>query len=173
MSVKYIFKTVKIVVVVLFVIIFTRSLIVEPGVVNGRSMEPNYIDNNLFIINKFSLLIRKPVRGDVVQVVFSEEGEFVIKRIIGVPGDTVVIKNNRVYIQKDASEPALLDEPYLKDRTITRSVTKDATAYDRLGDDEYFVLGDNRGDSKDSRIYGAVSRSQINGLVAYVFSSNK
>ena len=165
MSTTYLWRVTKIVFIVAFTILFVRSFVIEPGKVDGISMEPNFIDSDFFLVNKFSLLLTSPKRGDVLQVYVPAFDEVVIKRAIGLPGETVTIKQNKVFITGADGVTLPLDEPYLKPYTVTDSADGTATSYGPLGSSEYFVLGDNRPNSTDSRVYGIIQRSTILGRV--------
>lgn len=166
----YIIKTFKLVICITVVIFFVRSFIIEPGRVNGRSMENTFVDEDIFLVNKPSLLWKTPQRGQVVQLIEPGTQKPIIKRIVGLPNEQIVIKRNHVYIKNPSGEH-MLDEPYLDSAMITRATNDAPTEYPPLGPDEYFVLGDNRVVSTDSRVFGAVHRSYIQGLVMQLSSS--
>lgn len=125
-------------------------------VVEGRSMEPNFHTDEFIIVSRLSYILGEPERGDVVVFHYDEEsGRDFIKRIIGLPGDHVEMKDGQIYIN---GEP--IDEPYVLD--LCRTVTcRDREWF--IGDDEYFVLGDNRNASQDSHDFGPIKREQIIG----------
>lgn len=162
---SYIVKTIKISLIFFFFILFFRAFILEPSKVNGASMEPNFVDSEIFLVNKFPLLFDKPRRGQVVQLLIPEIDEVVIKRIIGLPGEQITIKQNAVFVTDTDGQTSKLDEPYLATGIVTDS--KDGQAYTSpiLKKNQYFLLGDNRGGSSDSRHYGAISREHIFGSV--------
>jgi signal peptidase I len=127
-------------------------------IVQGPSMEPTFADNQFLIVSRVHYLLGEPGRGDIV--VFHYPGNVeqdYIKRVIGLPGDTVEIRDTLIYIN---GEP--LDEPYINE-PCTPNQCADETWV--LGPDEYFVLGDNRNRSRDSRNFGPVSREYIVGEV--------
>jgi signal peptidase I len=161
----YLWRTFKIVFVMIFVIMFIRTFLIEPGKVNGKSMEPNFYDQEVFLVSKFSLLFAEPERSDLVQVYDESTGELVLKRIIGLPGEQISIKQNHLYIISETGEETLLEEDYLAKGTLTRSKAQGAETYELLEEHMYFVVGDNRMFSVDSRYYGGVHRTQIQGLV--------
>lgn len=165
---EYCAKTFRIVLLVTFVLLFTRAFVVEPGKVNGRSMENTFIDEEVFLVNKFVLLFRAPRRGDVVQVYDISSGKLLIKRVIGLPGERIKISRGAVSIISQSGREEKIEEPYLKPNTVTQSLTRDTTEYETIQPNEYFVMGDNRPLSIDSRSCGAVHRSEINGLVMTV-----
>jgi signal peptidase I len=161
--VRYFSVTLRFLFVATLCLIFIHTFILEVGQINGRSMENNYFDNNIFLVNKFILLFRSPERGDVVQFLNKKDGLMLIKRIVGMPGEIIIIQTNKVFIVGADKKEIELPEPYLKPYTATFSVDGKPTEY-KIGPNEYFMLGDNRRESIDSRWFGVVNRSNINGL---------
>lgn len=143
-----------------------RGYIAQPFLVKGRSMEQTFSDGDYLIVDQVTYNFTDPQRFEVI--VFNtqfiqggSEREYYIKRIIGIPGDRVVIKDGEVNLYENNSEiPTILDEKYLVDglRTISPEPVDIV-----LKEDQYFVLGDNRGNSSDSRYWGALDRSYIVG----------
>jgi len=131
-------------------------------VVRGASMIPNYNDGEVLTINKIAYQLSAPNRGDVIAMYWPGETEKrFIKRIVGLPGETVGIENGKVLINNQ-----VLREPYLESSVKTLGDTTRV-----LQSDEYFVLGDNRSVSSDSRAWGPVPRSFVLGKIgAHVFS---
>lgn len=150
-------------VIALFLI---RFFILEIGQVNGASMEPHFNDNDFFLVEKVRPLMRTIKRHEIIQLQNPEHPETIlVKRVVGLPGEAVVIKENRVWIQpKDSNVLLLLEEPYLDNSTYTR-VDYGFPNERLLGEDEYYVIGDNRDNSTDSRQFGPVHRKYINGIV--------
>ncbi|MFW5708607.1 MAG: signal peptidase I [Chloroflexota bacterium] len=144
----------------LFIIaVFTLMQLALPrSVVHGSSMEPNFEEGQYLIISRLNYLIGEPHRGDIV-VFNSPEADSgdpsLIKRVIGLPGDFVEIIETQVYINGE-----LLDEPYIKEACNVRRC-RDNTW--ELGPDQYFLMGDNRNVSQDSRSFGPVTRDHIIG----------
>lgn len=168
----FIWDLVKILVLALVIIVPFRTFVAEPFVVSGSSMVPNFHNYDYLIIDRLSYLTGSPVRGDVVVLRFPKDpSQFFIKRIIGLPGETVKFQQSRVIIVNSSHPQGLvLDEPYLPSQTETVGLSQAAT----LGSNEYFVLGDNRPASSDSRVWGILPRSEIVGKVwakVYPFSS--
>lgn len=151
--------------VVLFM--FVRFFFISPGRVNGPSMEPAFVDDQLFFVNKNIYLLRKPARFDVIQVIDPGSQKLILKRILGLPGEIVVIKRGKVFITPpDSTEAIELDESaYLGSSVYTKVVGQQGAQRYLVGRDYYFVVGDNRPNSIDSRIYGPVHRSVIVGRV--------
>ncbi len=156
----FVWETIKVVVISLAIILPIRYYLVQPFFVKGASMEPNFEDGDYILVNEIGYRFSTPERGDVVIFRYPlDQSQFFIKRIIGLPGETIKIKDNTVTIyNKDKPEGFVLDENYLapEQETIGNSVIK-------LDDNEYFVLGDNRLQSSDSRRWGPVNKSLITG----------
>ena len=156
----FIWETIKVVVISLAIILPIRYYLVQPFFVKGASMEPNFEDGDYLLVDELSYRFYAPERGDVVIFRYPlDQSQFFIKRIIGLPSETIEIKDNTVTIyNKNKPEGFILKENYLaiEQKTFGSSVAK-------LDDNEYFVLGDNRFQSSDSRRWGMVNRSLITG----------
>lgn len=158
--------------------LFIRFFIAAPYVVSGASMEPTFDNWDYLITDRLSYRITEPERGDVVVFCLPGTGECslferlknrdlqaprtLIKRVIGLPGETVTVDESGVHIFNSAHpEGFLLDEPYLAPANLggPSGVTRE------LGTDEYFVMGDNRRVSSDSRIWGSLPKKDIIGHV--------
>ena len=142
------------------IIIPIRTFIAQPFIVSGASMDPTFKDADYLIVDELSYYLRQPTRGEVV--VFhppQNQKTFYIKRIIGLPGETVTIENNVVSITSGDNTFAL-DEDYIEDITTPNLERV-------LGDKEYFVMGDNREFSADSRNWGALPEHLIKGAGTY------
>ena len=156
----FFWETIKIVTISLIIILPIRYFIVQPFFVKGASMESNFEDGDYLFVDELSYQFGIPSRGDVV--IFREpikQKEFYIKRVIGLPNETVEIKDNKVTIY-NAQHPTgmVLDETYLDPGQQTLGMIRT-----KLDDNEYFVLGDNRLRSSDSRTWGALKKSLITG----------
>jgi|ERR1041385_1489261 signal peptidase I len=127
-----------------------RNLIGPVYMVSGRSMSPTYESGAMVHTATISTPLE---RGDVV-VLDDRKGDYALKRIVGLPGETVHIWRGYVFINR-----RILIEPYLPKRVYT--FPRERASVFVLGDEQYFVLGDNRPSSADSRIYGPVDRSQV------------
>jgi signal peptidase I len=125
-------------------------------VVDGASMEPNFHTSERVIVDRVTMLLSGPSRGDVI-VLDSPNvpDELLIKRVIGLPNENIRIVDGRVYVNDE-----LLDEPYVKEYCSYRSCNGEW----QLGPDEYFVLGDNRNHSLDSHSFGPIPASSIKGV---------
>ncbi|MDO8513963.1 MAG: signal peptidase I [bacterium] len=150
-------------VVALGLALFIRFFIAAPYVVSGASMEPNFHDWQYLIVDRLSYDFKEPERGDII--IFDlpgESGRALIKRVIGLPGDTVVLSGQKITIINEQNLKGItLDEPYLDPANLTGTNAMEVT----LEADEYFVLGDNRRVSSDSRIWGTLPRKDIVGRV--------
>ncbi len=163
---SYFFELVKVVVISLAIIIPIRYFLIQPFYVKGASMEPNFYDHEYLIIDEISYRFNNPRRGDIVVFRYPRDPqEYFIKRIIGLPGEKIQIKNGDVYITNEANpENVALNENYLAEGVKTYSLNEDIIA---LGKEEYFLMGDNRNSSKDSRSFGPVNQSFIIGKVLF------
>lgn len=160
----FIWETVKIVIISLAIIVPIRYFIVQPFFVKGASMEPTFEDNNYILIDEISYRFRDPEREEVVVFRFPEDRkQFFIKRIVGMPGETVEIKNDKVIIHNKQNPSGFtLNETYLDKGQHTMGDMRI-----KLDQNEYFVLGDNRLRSSDSRRWGPLNRSLITGRVFF------
>ncbi len=152
----------KIVLVAALIAIPIRYFIAQPFIVKGASMEPNFEDKQYLIIDETSYYFRSPERGEVVVFRYPlNTSEFFIKRVIGLPGERLEIKNGKGTIYNEShTNGFMLSESYLSPDLLTNGDT-----VIRLSEQQYFVLGDNRDRSSDSRIWGPVDRRFITGRV--------
>lgn len=152
------FGTLQTVVWVLLAAFLVRSFIAQPFVVQGRSMEPTFSHQDYLVVDKVKYRLGNPERGDVIVFKAPEDmTQNYIKRIIGLPGETVKIENNTVSIN---GEP--LSEEYLPEEAFSGQ-TGTFFLEQTLGPDEYFVMGDNRDHSSDSRRWGPLPEHNIVG----------
>lgn len=153
---KNVWEIVEVVLVAGVAVFIVRTYIAQPFLVSGASMEPNFSSGNYLFIDEISYRFQEPRRGEVIVFRYpGDERTFYIKRIIGLPDEQVMVDRGRVSINGQA-----LIEPYLP------ADVKTVGAADlRLGAGEYFVLGDNRYYSFDSRQWGTLPRRDIIGLV--------
>lgn len=145
-------------IIVVIVVILIRSFIVTPAVVDGQSMEDTLYNNNVVILNKLDYKLNDIKRFDVV--VLKYNGEKLIKRVIGLPGEHVEYKDGNLYI-----DGFLTEDSYGK--TGTDDFKLETLGYLNIPGDMYFVVGDNRSNSADSRILGLIKKDDILGSVSY------
>lgn len=144
---------------VIFLAYFIINIVLEKTSMLGDSMEVTLSDGDVIIVNKFAYLLRPPKRGDVV--VFKQSGNehdyYDIKRVVGLPGETVQIMDGAVYINGE-----LMPEKINCEKMLIPGLAKDRFT---LEEEEYFVLGDNRNNSEDSRFanIGTIVREEIVG----------
>ncbi len=157
---------VEIVSTVVFVIAVTVlfDLAIPRSLVDGHSMEPTFHGDDRLVVSRAHYLLGKPERGDIV--VFNslvpseaERGIMLIKRVVGLPGEMVELRDQQVYVDGE-----LLDEPYTKEAC---RISRCSDASWTLEVNEYFVMGDNRNNSRDSRRFGAVPLQKIVGRVIF------
>jgi len=160
----FIIETAKVIIISLIIIVPIRYFLIQPFFVVGASMEPNFETGDYLIIDELSYFLRDPARGEVIvfhppYVDSVRSNQYYIKRVIGLPGETVRIEEGKIVVT-NAEHPegvALEDYP-----------TKGATLGPPgrvwvLGADQYFVLGDHRDESADSRVFGLIKRDEIVG----------
>jgi len=159
-AVVFVGEMIKITLIALAIILPVRYFLIKPFYVNGASMEPSYFNKEYLIIDEITYRFNAPERGDVVVFRYPEDHtQFFIKRIIGLPGERVVIKDGVITIYNSTKpEGGLINEPYLSPDAYTAGDT-DIT----LDEDEYYVLGDNRSASLDSRRFGPLTFEEIIG----------
>ena len=128
-------------------------------------MEPNFHTSEYLIVNEISYRFSEPGRGDVIVFKYPRNPqEYFIKRIVALPGESVELKDGKVYIYNDAHKDGfILNEEYLPEDRETYPNGRNEIV--ELADDEYFVLGDNRNSSKDSRVFGPVKKRLVIGSV--------
>lgn len=160
---QFFFEAGKVVLIALLVVVPVRLFVFQPFLVRGESMEPNYHNGDYLIVDQLSYRFGEPERGEVVVLKFPfDQKQRFIKRIVGLPGESVEVKDGKVVLYKaDGSEAVVLNESsYLP----KGSETPGALRID-LKEGEYFVLGDNRPSSSDSRKWGVLSENLIVGRV--------
>jgi signal peptidase I len=151
-----IFDFVKTVVTIVVLAVAIRVFVIQPYIVEGQSMEQTFQNNDYLITEKISFRYREPQRGEVV-IFHPPDNPSVnyIKRIVGLPEDKVEVKDGSVYINSNK-----VYEPYLKSNEETLNPKEKDFAY-TLKENEYFVFGDNRNHSRDSREIGAIPKENI------------
>lgn len=139
---------------------FSHHFLVQTVQVDGVSMSPTLQNAQCYFLNRVVYLIREPELQDIVVLRDPETNGCAIKRIVARPGDCVYVKDGQLFVNGEA-----LSEPYLAPGTKTFANEHYRAQMWICGVDQYFVLGDNRNNSADSRVYGAVSRANILGMV--------
>lgn len=160
---SFAWEVLKITILALVIILPVRYYVAQPFLVKGASMEPAFENGDYLIIDEISYRFSGPRRGEAIVFRFPEDPkQFFIKRIVGLPGETVEIENSRVIIYNNDNQPGLtIDESgYLNPAQRTEGQLKV-----KLTDNEYFVLGDNRLHSSDSRRWGPLDQNLIIGRV--------
>lgn len=162
----FLWEFVKVAAISLAIIIPVRYFLIQPFYVKGASMEPNFHDREYLIIDEISYRFKAPQRGEIIVFRYPmDPQEYFIKRLIGLPGESVQVKDGEIHIYNQANPDGfILKEDYLPEDLSTYSASD---AKISLGSDEYFVLGDNRNASKDSRIFGPLNKSFITGRVYF------
>ncbi len=157
---SFLLEVVQIVVISSAIIFPIRYFLIQPFYVKGASMEPNFYDSEYLIIDEVTYRFREPFRGEIVVFKYPRDrSQYFIKRVVALPGETVEVTDGNVTIYNTQHPNGLvLEESYLKEQTTGKMRVT-------LGEDEYYVLGDNRDSSLDSRSFGPVERKYVTGRV--------
>lgn len=147
-------KEISVYVIIILIIILLKMYVISPIRVNGTSMDPTLENGDIMILNKIRYRITKINRFDIVVIKYKDE--LLIKRVIGLPGEKIKYVNNTLYVNGKK-----LDEEF--DKTYTYNFSLKEIGSTTVPDDSYFVLGDNREVSKDSRSIGFIDRENIVG----------
>ena len=164
---------IKLFVVALIFALIVRNFLFSPIIVDGPSMQPTLHDRDQMIVNKFIYKISEPDRFDIVIFHASDEKDF-IKRVIGLPGEHVEVKDNQLYINDEVVEQYFLN-PHEENEIVYPVITNDFKlemlpgGYDTIPDNHLLVLGDNRTNSTDSRSFGLISMDQVVGKTNIVY----
>lgn len=146
----------------IFLVALIRLYVAQPFIVSGQSMEPTFVENEYMIVDQVTYrVVREPARGDVVIFKYPKNPSvYYIKRIIGLPGETVEVRNTDVYVTSKGTTFKLNEEyiEFNENPFGSEKVTLKAN--------EYFVLGDNRSVSADSRVWGVLPKENIVGMPA-------
>lgn len=157
---SFLWEVVKVALISLAIILPIRYFLVQPFYVKGASMEPSFYDHDYLLIDEVSYRFRQPQRGEVVVFHYPRDPrQFFIKRIVGLPGERVAISQNKVWVGPAGGELVALNEPYLG--VVHTRGDYEAT----LGPDEFYVLGDNRESSLDSRSFGPINDDSMVGRI--------
>ncbi len=167
-------ETISVIIISLAIVIPIRSFVAQPFLVSGASMDNTFQNGNYLIVDELSYKFENPQRGDVIvfkvppaglelQHANSSSTVYYIKRIIGLPGETVEVNGDEIKIYTASTTGKVLTEPYIyinKDMLSNFSNLKEKVI---LKENEYFVMGDNRHNSSDSRFWGTLPKENIKG----------
>ena len=144
--------------IVLIIVVPFRIFVAQPYIVQGSSMDPTFKNGDYLIVDQISYRFEEPARQAVIILRYPKDpSKFFIKRVVGLPGETVSLRAGKVFINKnDGSPEILVEEDYI-------TYTKEESIEFKLGDKEYFVMGDNRAGSSDSRYWGPLPEEDIVG----------
>lgn len=157
---REIWETIRFIFIALLIVLPIRLFIAQPFIVSGASMDPTFENGQYLIVDEISYRLGEPARGDVVIFKYPKNPkQYFIKRVIGLPGETVTTDASGHIVIKNTNTgtETALEEPYIT------SVIKSIPFQRALGADEYFMMGDNRTGSFDSRMWGPVKRDLIVG----------
>lgn len=145
--------------IALVIVLPIRFFVAQPFIVSGASMEPTFHNGEYLIVDQLTYHIGEPTRGDVIIFKYPKDpSKYFIKRVIGIPGDTISINGNIITIFNERSPDGItINEPYVAHMSPNTTLTE------VLGPDEYFVMGDNRDNSSDSRVWGILQKNHIVG----------
>lgn len=164
-KIKKIIKEIIPYIIVVITVVLIRTFLVTPAIVDGKSMEPTLYNNNIVLLNKLNYKLNDIKRFDVVVV--NLDGEKLIKRVIALPGEYIEYKDNNLYI-----DGFLVEEDFKHKETSDFNLEK--IGFIKIPGDKYFVVGDNRDNSVDSRMIGLIDKEDILGSVSYrLFPINK
>jgi signal peptidase I len=153
-------ELIKLLLIAFLVVVPFRKYVAQPFIVDGASMDPTFKNGQYLIVDELTYHFKAPERGSVLIFRYPKDpNKFFIKRVIGLPGETIDIKNGTVTISNSATHPKpfILEEPYIK---FTKSDTVEPIT---LSENQYWVMGDNRYGSSDSRVWGPVPDKNIVG----------
>jgi len=157
-ALSFLWEIGKIVTIALVIVVGLRAFVFQPFLVRGASMEPNFHNWDYLIVDEISYRWRSPERGEVIVFKYPRDAsQRYIKRIIGLPGETIEVNDGKVTVLRGSEKVALDESDYLSVSDTPGSVTVTLEA------NEYFVLGDNRLASSDSRVWGVLPRRNIVG----------
>lgn len=157
---NFIKEIVKFTLIALAIVIPIRTYVAQPFIVSGASMDPSFVTGQYLIVDQLSYNFKKPARDEVIVFKYPRDPQtYFIKRIIGLPGETISVSMGKVTIINDQNPQGLpLNEQFIIDKHKTTE-----TFSTTLGPTEYFVMGDNRAESSDSRLWGPLEAKYIVG----------
>jgi signal peptidase I len=155
---NFLYEVLKFSIITLLIVLPFRMYIAKPFIVNGASMSPTFETGDYLIVDEITYKINEPERGEVVVFKYPlDPSRFFIKRIVGLPNETIEIKNGAVFIKnKNNPDGFQLEEEYILNKSYKNTVYS-------LSDGQYFVMGDNRSNSSDSRTWGSLDKNFIIG----------
>ncbi len=145
----------------LLLVILITQLVIRPVRVEGLSMYPSLNDKELGFSNILSLRLKGVERFDVVVIQLEDQNKFIVKRVIGLPGEEIEYKDETLYVDGEAVEESFLENEFRQDYLDNDAEFMVDFGPIQVGEDDYFVLGDNRPNSIDSRNYGLFNREMI------------
>ncbi len=162
---RLLLDTIEVFVLALALFAVAYLFLFQPHQINGNSMLPGFRDKEMLITEKVTYYFREPERGQIMVFKYPKAHEYdYIKRLIGLPGETIQIKNGSVYIYNDIYPWGhKLEEPYTKGFTTTGGAFLKEGELFSIPEDSYILMGDNRARSSDSRDWGTVKRSEVVG----------
>lgn len=144
--------------IALVIVVPIRLFVAKPFLVSGQSMDPNFANGQYLIVDELTYHFDAPHRGDVIIFKYPKDpSQYFIKRIIGLPTETVHIVSGEIQVTSSEGKTTTLNEPYIVNHGNGSDLTR------VLGPDEYFVMGDNRPESSDSRSWGNLPQANIVG----------
>jgi signal peptidase I len=168
------FEIVETLVLTLLIYLVIHNFVAQPFEVQQSSMSPTIVNGEYILIDKLSVRFDGYHYGDVIvfnpppDSTLATDGVPFIKRVVGLPGDTITLENGRVFIERPGERPIRIEEPYVVTRDDGTTAPTECPAPNcpltwHIGEDEYFVLGDNRPQSQDSRVFGPIEQELILG----------
>ena len=155
---NFFIELLKVAVPVVLIVVLVRFFVAQPFIVSGASMQPTFATGQYLLVDELSYRFSPPERGDIIIFKYPKDlSQYFIKRIIGLPGETIDITPDAVFLVGTNNELEKLNEPYLTNKGNGLPMTIHLTS------DEYFVMGDNRPDSSDSRFWGPLPTNDIVG----------
>jgi signal peptidase I len=173
-ALEFVWETAKVVILSLIIILPIRYYLIQPFFVKGSSMVPNFHDKEYILVDKWTYRLGRPERGDVIIFKYpANPKEYFIKRIIGLPGETVLVPGDdtvRIFNDRYPNGFVLNETEYLPKANHTYCTNATAWCGQRvtLKSDEYFVMGDNREHSSDSRFFGPVNKPKFFSGLAWL-----
>ena len=145
--------------IIIAVVIIFRTFLYTPIIVQQQSMTPTLNPNDIMMLNKIGFKLNGVNRFDIV--VIKVDDERLIKRVIGLPGEYIEYKDNKLFV-----DGSIIEEKFLK--ASTNDFILEVIGYEKIPEDKYFVVGDNRGNSTDSRIIGLIDKKDVIGKTNFI-----